>query len=213
MKLSVSILSMKDETDIVEKIKKLTCFDVDYLHIDIMDGHFVLDKTWNVSNIETIFKNNSKLLDIHLMVEDVKKYINDFSKLNPEYITFHYEVTNNPMNEINLIKQKNIKVGISIKPDTDVKKLLPYLEYVDLVLIMSVEPGKGGQKFLDSSIEKIDYLYKIRKKCNYKYVIEVDGGVNIETIDKCKKCDIVVVGSYITKNNYEESINKLRLKF
>ena len=147
------------------------------------------------------------------MVEDVKKYINDFSKLNPEYITFHYEATNNPMNEINLIKQKNIKVGISIKPDTDVKKLLPYLEYVDLVLIMSVEPGKGGQKFLDSSIEKIDYLYKIRKKCNYKYVIEVDGGVNIETIDKCKKCDIVVVGSYITKNNYEESINKLRLKF
>ena len=107
MKLSVSILSMKDEVDIVEKIKKLTCFDVDYLHIDIMDGHFVLDKTWNVSNIETILKNNSKLLDIHLMVEDVKKYINDFSKLNPEYVTFHYEATNNPMNEINLIKQKN----------------------------------------------------------------------------------------------------------
>lgn len=212
MKLSVSILSMKDQFDIKENIKKLNNCNIDFLHIDIMDGKFVKNSTWNCLDVKNILPNNSKPLDIHLMVEDIEKYINDFSILNPKYITFHLESTDNPIKIIKLIKEKNIGVGISIKPNTDVSKLLPYLSLVDLVLVMSVEPGQGGQKFLDNSVEKINYLYQVRNDKNYNYVIEVDGGVNNTTIENCRKCDIVVVGSYITKNNYEESIKSLNLK-
>lgn len=212
MKLSVSILSMKDQFDIKESIKKLNNCNIDFLHIDIMDGKFVKNSTWNCLDVKNILPNTSKPLDIHLMVEDIEKYINDFSILNPKYITFHLEATDNPIKIIKLIKEKNIGVGISIKPNTDVSKLLPYLSLVDLVLVMSVEPGQGGQKFLDNSVEKINYLYQVRNDKNYNYVIEVDGGVNNTTIENCRKCDIVVVGSYITKNNYEESIKSLNLK-
>ena len=212
MKLSVSILSMKDQFDIKENIKKLNNCNIDFLHIDIMDGKFVKNSTWNCLDVKKILPNNSKPLDIHLMVEDIEKYINDFSILNPKYITFHLEATDNPIKIIKLIKEKNMGVGISIKPNTDVSKILPYLSLVDLVLVMSVEPGQGGQKFLDNSVEKINYLYQVRNDKNYNYVIEVDGGVNNTTIENCRKCDIVVVGSYITKNNYEESIKSLNLK-
>ena len=177
-----------------------------------MDGKFVKNSTWNCLDVKNILPNNSKPLDIHLMVEDIEKYINDFSILNPKYITFHLEATDNPIKIIKLIKEKNMGVGISIKPNTDVSKILPYLSLVDLVLVMSVEPGQGGQKFLDNSVEKINYLYQVRNDKNYNYVIEVDGGVNNTTIENCRKCDIVVVGSYITKNNYEESIKSLNLK-
>lgn len=212
MELSVSILSMKNDINIKENIKKLNNCNINFLHIDIMDGKFVKNSTWNCLDIKNILPNNSKPLDIHLMVEDIEKYINDFSILNPKYITFHLEATDNPIKIIKLIKEKKIGVGISIKPNTDVSKLLPYLSLVDLVLVMSVEPGQGGQKFLDSSVEKINYLYQVRNGKNYNYVIEVDGGVNNTTIEKCRKCDIVVVGSYITKNNYGESIENLSLK-
>ena len=212
MKLSVSILSMKDQFDIKENIKKLNNCNIDFLHIDIMDGKFVKNSTWNCLDVKNILPNNSKPLDIHLMVEDIEKYINDFSILNPKYITFHLEATDNPIKIIKLIKEKNMGVGISIKPNTVVSKILPYLSLVDLVLVMSVVPGQGGQKFLDNSVEKINYLYQVRNDKNYNYVIEVDGGVNNTTIENCRKCDIVVVGSYITKNNYEESIKSLNLK-
>lgn len=212
MELSVSILSMKNDINIKENIKKLNNCNINFLHIDIMDGKFVKNSTWNCLDIKNILPNNSKPLDIHLMVEDIEKYINDFSILNPKYITFHLEATDNPIKIIKLIKEKNIGVGISIKPNTDVSSLLPYLSLVDLVLVMSVEPGQGGQKFLDSSVEKINYLYQVRNDKNYNYVIEVDGGVNNTTIENCRKCDIVVVGSYITKNNYGESIENLSLK-
>lgn len=211
MKLSVSILSMKSDDNIQNNIVRLNNCDIDYLHLDIMDGKFVLNKTWSYLEIEKILPDNCKPLDIHFMVEDIENYINDFSKLKPQYITFHLEATNNPIEVINLIKRKNIKVGISIKPNTDVTCLLPYLNLIDLVLVMSVEPGMGGQKFLTSVINKIDYLYQVREKQNYNYVIEVDGGVNSDTILSCQKCDIVVVGSYITNNDYEESIKKLKL--
>lgn len=203
---------MKDQFDIKENIKKLNNCNIDFLHIDIMDGKFVKNSTWNCLDVKNILPNNSKPLDIHLMVEDIEKYINDFSILNPKYITFHLEATDNPIKIIKLIKEKNMGVGISIKPNTDVSKILPYLSLVDLVLVMSVEPGQGGQKFLDNSVEKINYLYQVRNDKNYNYVIEVDGGVNNTTIENCRKCDIVVVGSYITKNNYEESIKSLNLK-
>lgn len=210
MKLSVSILSIEEnlKTNIEELIKN----DIDYLHLDIMDGNFVENKTWGFNEIVDILPKNNFNLDVHLMVNDLEKYINDFVKLKPEFITFHLEATDNPLEIINLIKKNNINVGISIKPNTDIDDLLPYLNKIDLVLVMSVEPGRGGQKFIINSEQKIQKLFDYRKNNKCDYLIEVDGGINAETIKFCKNCDIVVVGSYITKNDYKKSIENLKLK-
>lgn len=211
MKVSVSILSIKD--NIKENVKKLEYTTADYIHLDIMDGVFVSNKTWNIGEINDIVSNNNKPLDIHLMVSNLDKYINEFLKLKPRYITFHYEATNEINKYISILKENNIGVGLSIKPNTDISALKPYLPFLDLVLIMSVEPGLGGQKFIDSSLTKIKVLKELKNKNNYNYLIEVDGGINNETVSLVSDAgvDIVVSGSYITNSdNYEEMINNLK---
>ena len=206
--LSVSILGIKE--NIKENLKKLDKLDIDYFHIDIMDGKFVQNKTWEYNEIKNNLENTKHKKDIHLMVEDIKKYIDEFKNLNPEIITFHYEATDNPLEIIEYIKKNNIKAGISIKPETEVNKIKPFLKDVDLVLVMSVEPGKGGQKYIENSTNKINELKQLRTKNNYNYIIEVDGGINNETKDKAKNADMLVVGSYITNNNYEEKIKEFK---
>lgn len=209
MELSVSILGIKK--NLKEKITELNKLNVDYLHLDIMDGKFVENVHDDYELLEKSLIDNKKKLDIHLMVKDVTDYIQKYKKLNPYFITFHYEVFENIDRIINLIKDNNIKVGISIKPLTDVSLLIPYLDKVDLVLVMTVEPGKGGQKLIEKTLEKIDDLIYLREKNNYHFKIEVDGGINDETIKKVYKSDISVVGSFITSSdNYEERINKLK---
>lgn len=206
MKISASFLSIKE--NIKENISKLTKTDIDYLHLDIMDGKFVSNKTYSIDEIKEII-NYDKKLDVHLMVLDIKKYIDDFKCLNPEFITFHYETNYDIMDLISYIKSLNIKVGISICPDTDVKVLDKYLKYVDLILVMSVVPGAGGQQFIESSIDKINYLKDERIKNNYSYLISVDGGINDETI-KLVNSDIAVSGSFITNGDYNENVLKLK---
>lgn len=207
--LAVSILGIKENTK--ENIKKLDNLNIDFFHIDIMDGKFVKNKTWEYEEIDKLIKTTKHKKDIHLMVNDIKKYVDEFSKMNPEIITFHYEATNNPLEIINYIKNKEIKVGISIKPETKIEKIEKYLDQVDLVLVMSVEPGAGGQKFMDEATSKIDKLYKKRKEKKLNYLIEVDGGINNETKLKVQNADILVVGSYITNNKYEEKINEFKM--
>jgi ribulose-phosphate 3-epimerase len=204
--ISASFLSIKD--NLKENISKLTKSDIDYLHLDIMDGKFVKNSTYTIDEIKNII-NYDKKLDIHLMVSDVKKYIDDFKCLNPYFITFHYEASCDIMSLINYIKSLNIKVGIAINPNTDVSVIDAYLPYIDLVLIMSVAPGEGGQKFIESSINKIKYLKDERIKNNYNYLISVDGGINDETIKKVKS-DIAVSGSYITNGDIFENVKKLK---
>ena len=206
--LSVSILGIRENLE--QNIKKLDKLNIDYFHIDIMDGKFVKNKTWEYSEIGNVLKITKKPKDIHLMVKDIKKYVDQYEKINPEIITFHYEATTEPIEIIEYIKNKNIKVGLSIKPNTEVEKIKKLLKYVDLVLVMSVEPGEGGQKYIENSTNKINELYNIRKEKQYKFLIEVDGGINKETKEKVKNADILVVGSYITNNNYEEKINEFR---
>ena len=205
MKISASFLSIKD--NLKENISRLTKTDIDYLHLDIMDGSFVLNKTWDIEQIKGII-NYNKPLDIHLMVDDVYKYIDQFQVLNPIYITFHYEINYDIMKVIEYIRQYGIKVGLSIKPETDVEKILPYLPYVDLVLVMSVDPGAGGQTFIASTIDKIKKLKEIKGD----FLIEVDGGINGDTIKLIKDVDVIVVGSYITNGNYEERIKNIKEK-
>lgn len=212
MKISTTILSIKDDNQFNNKLKELNETTTDYLHLDIMDGEFVPPVTWNIEDARKIVKIINKPLDIHLMVKDVIKYVDEFKTLNPNVITFHFEAVNNINDVITYIKNNNIKVGISINPDTAIDVLLPYLNKIDLVLVMSVNPGYGCQKFILNSIDKIKSLNDLREKYNYKYLIEVDGGINNDTIKFIKSVDIIAVGSYITKsNNYQERINKLNI--
>ncbi len=206
--LSVSILGIKE--NIKQNIEKLDSLNIDYLHIDIMDGIFVENKTWGYNEIEKLLQNTKQKKDIHLMVKDVKKYVDDFIKLKPNNITFHYEASSNPLELINYIKEKNIKVGLSIKPETNVEEIIPLLKEIDLILVMSVEPGKGGQEYIENSTNKINELYRLREQKKYNYLIEVDGGINNKTKEKASNADILVVGSYITNNNYEEKIKEFK---
>lgn len=210
VKVSTSILSIKD--NLIDNIKKLNETDTDFIHYDIMDGNFVTNNSFSFEDIDSINNFITKPLDVHLMVSDPTKYIEFFRDLNPDFITIHYEI-DNYSKYINIIKENNIKVGISIKPNTSVEVLYNILDKIDLVLIMSVEPGMGGQKFIDESLVKIQKLRKYIDDNNLNTVIEVDGGINDITSKKCidSGVDILVSGSYITNSdNYQEQIIKLR---
>ena len=211
MRISASILNIKE--NIKEKIEKLDKTSIDYLHLDIMDGQFVSTKTMEIEKLQNYLQNTTKPLDVHLMVVDIFKYIEDYKILNPQYITFHFEATNNPKKVIEYIKDINIKVGISIKPNTEIEKIYKLLPYIDLVLVMSVEPGEGGQDFIKDVITKIKQLKEIRAKEQLSYLIQVDGGINDQTIKYCQDVDIIVVGSFITNYlDYEKQIIKLGMK-
>ena len=206
--LSVSILGIKEK--IRKNIKKLDKMNIDYFHIDIMDGIFVENTTWKYKEVSKILKHTKTKKDVHLMVKDIKKYVDQFIKLNPDTITFHYEATNNPLELIKYIQKYKIKAGISIKPNTKVEALKDILEYVDLVLVMSVEPGAGGQSYIENSTNKINELKDLKEKNKYNYLIEVDGGINDTTKEKAQNADILVVGSFITTGNYKEQIEKIQ---
>lgn len=209
MKVAVSYL--KSKYDLKTTIESIENTDADYIHIDVMDGIFVNNKTYLYNELESVLKDTKKLLDVHLMVENPIKYIMDYKNLKPDFITIHSEIDKNTEDLIDLIHSFGIKAGISIKPNTSIEKIEHILKKIDNVLIMSVEPGMGGQKFMDSIIYKIDILNKLRKENNYKYLISIDGGINNETIKKVSGVDFVISGSYICMNDdYQKQIDMLR---
>ena len=194
MKVSVSFLS---SDNIPRDLKKLNDTDCDYIHVDIMDGVFVKNKTMPWSEMKNIYKYTDKRLDVHLMVSDPTKYIKNYSSLNTEYITIHSEIPGDVT---------------SYKPNTNIRDIIPYLPYVDLILVMSVEPGEGGQEFIPSSYDKVKEIRQLLKE--YKLnniIINIDGGVNNNTKSMCVDCDMVVSGSYIVKSdNFQNRIDSLR---
>jgi len=209
-KVSVSILSGKD--NLVAVVKKIDKTNVDYIHVDIMDGKFVSNKSFTFSEVRNLTKYTTKKLDVHLMVNDPDKYIEDYANLNVEYITIHYEIGKNINKFIDKIKEYGIKCGISIKPETEINSIVPYLNKIDLILLMSVNPGMGGQEFISTSIEKIRALRQLLS--NYPNIlIEVDGGINDVVAPMCIEAgaDILVAGSFIiSSNNYQNNIDKLK---
>ena len=206
----VSVSFLKNIKGIEQTIIDIDKSNADYIHIDVMDGLFAGEKNFTYDNINNYFNNITKPLDVHLMVNDSLTYIKDFAKLNPKYITFHIESKSNINECISYLKERHIKVGLAINPETKIFNLLPYLDKVDLVLVMSVHPGLGGQKFIDNVVKKINELNVLKKK--YNFTISVDGGINDETI-KLVNSDMVVSGSYVvTSDNYNNQINKLKFK-
>ncbi len=202
IQISPSILSA-DFSKLGHDIKRLEDNGADMIHVDVMDGHFVPNLTIGPPVIKSLRKYTKLPFDVHLMIDPVHKYIKDYSDAGADIITFHPEATENISETISLIKSLNKKVGISLNPDTEIVIAEKYLEKVDLVLIMSVYPGFGGQKFITDVVEKIKNLDKIRieKKLNFK--IEIDGGINFETskIAIDAGVDILVSGTTIFKEN------------
>ena len=205
LKIATSILSSKDR---IESIKKLNNTTTDYIHIDVMDNIFVPNYQLPSNEVNELSTISNKKFDIHLMVEDPLKYIKELTCNNIYNITFHIEINKDIDKLISIIKDKGYNVGIAIKPNTKIEVLNKYLNKIDMILIMSVEPGFGGQKFIETSTDKITYI----KEHAPNILIEVDGGINKETINKVKDTtDIAVVGSYITNSNdYQEAINNLK---
>ncbi|MDE6656033.1 MAG: ribulose-phosphate 3-epimerase [Anaeroplasmataceae bacterium] len=210
MEISLSILNM-NYNHIKEELNQYA-EKIQYLHLDIMDGHFVPNISFGPSVVKSIHKENNFILDTHLMISNPMKYIQSFVEAGSDYITFHLEAVDNALEVIDYIHSLGVKAGISIKPNTKVEDLLPYLPNLDLVLIMSVEPGFGGQKFLESSIEKVKQLKQWKEEKGYVYLISIDGGINDLTLKKVEPyLDLAVVGSYITASTSPlENIYKLK---
>ncbi len=206
MKVSVSVL--KEYNRLINAIKKTNESSADFLHVDVMDGAFVDNKKFPLEVVYDVKRISKKPLDIHLMVKSYD-LIKEYAKLMPEYLTFHVEVIDD-YTMIDYVKNLGIKVGLAINPETSIKKLIPYVDDIDLVLFMSVTPGLGGQEFKKEVVDKIKEFKKVAPS---DLIISIDGGVNDKTIELCKYagCDMVVSGSFITNSeNYDESIEKLR---
>jgi len=217
VEVSTSLLSIKKENALAT-IYELELAKTDYFHIDVMDGKFVEKDTRNeMLEYSTIIKNVSNIpMDVHLMVEDIKENILDYIGLEPNIITFHLEAVNNKeeiLELINYIKESHVKVGISIKPDTNIKDVLEFLPYINLLLIMTVEPGKGGQKLIPETIDKVKKIRQYIDENDLEVILEADGGINSGNCIELKNAgiDIIVAGTaIINSNDYMETIKNFK---
>lgn len=207
-KIAPSILSA-DFANLEKEIKAVAAAGADLVHVDVMDGHFVPNLTIGVPVVQSLKKVSPLPLDVHLMIDKPEKFVDDFLKAGSDYLTIHVESTDQSEMLLKRIREK-AKSGITLRPRTPIEKIEPYLKLADLVLVMTVEPGFGGQSFMIDQVEKIKWLNDYRKNNQLSFEIEVDGGVNLETRRYLDQADILVAGSYIFKGDYQKTITSLK---
>ena len=208
MKISASFLG---SSNIPLTLTKLNITDVDYIHVDVMDGKYVLNKTFTFSQFKEIPLYTRKRLDIHLIVLNPLKLIDDYANLNVEFISVHLNILDDIDEVIKKCHDYGIKIGLAVNPSDDVRIVYPYLDKIDLVLLMSVNPGLPGQEFIKTTLTKINTLKDEIKRRKLETLISVDGGINFSNHKLLKDVDIIVSGSTIIKSSdYQEAITKLR---
>jgi len=207
--ISPSILSA-DFANLEREVKAVAAAGADWIHVDVMDGHFVPNLTIGVPVVESLKKVSPVPLDVHLMIEKTERYIEDFINAGSDYLTIHVEATEKPHEILQRIRALGAKAGITLRPRTSLQEILPYLEEADLVLVMTVEPGFGGQSFMMDQVPKMKALREEREKRKLNYLIEVDGGVNDKTMSFCRDADVLVAGSYVFRNDYGKAIATLK---
>ena len=209
--LSPSILSA-DFTKLGEEIETIDNAGAEYIHVDVMDGMFVPSISYGMPVIKSIRKSTGKVFDVHLMISEPIRYIADFAASGADMITVHVEACSDVVATIEKIREYKIKVGITLNPDTPVSAIKPYLNRVDMVLIMSVNPGFGGQKFITSSVDKIKEVKRLRDELNLSYDIEVDGGINIDNLATVLEAgaNVIVAGSAIFRGDAAENVKKFK---
>ena len=214
VKIAPSILAA-DLLDIKNEVINVDDAGAEFIHIDVMDGHFVPNLSFGYNMVKTLRPITNKILDVHLMISPVEPFIKEFINAGSDIISFHPEADKNTKEIISTIKKSNCKVGIAVHPNIKIEEIKEFLNDVDLVIIMTVIPGFGGQKFLEDQVQKISALKEIRKNINANYEIEIDGGINYQTSKICidKGADILVAGSYVygaPKEEYRDKINSIR---
>lgn len=209
--VSPSLLSC-DFANIQSEVNSVTEAGADWLHVDVMDGHFVNNITIGPPVVKAIKKVSKIPLDVHLMIEQPEKYVDEFIKAGSDYLTIHVEATEKPMEVLRKIKSQNVNPGITLRPKTALSEILPFLDEVSLVLIMTVEPGFGGQAFMNEQVEKIKVLRQEIEKRKLDIHIEVDGGINQQTAKICRDAgaSAFVSGSYIFNSGKEEGASAVQ---
>lgn len=196
--LSPSLLAA-DFGKAAQQLKEIEAVGTQYIHLDVMDGMFVPNISFGIPVIQSLRKDTDMIFDVHLMIVEPERYIEAFRKAGADIINFHVEATKNPKEVLSKIKQTGAKTGITIKPKTPVCEIVPYLKDVDMVLVMTVEPGFGGQKFMAEQMQKVEELAKIRKQEGLLFDIEVDGGVDLTNVEKVLQAgaNVIVAGSAV----------------